>query len=231
MNFNEYKAKKQKNNEEALNFLADDLEETTVYTLHWHDRDTGLILFCGIFRRFSNLKKAIEYKKEFEKMADDEAYCVADFQWFKIKKYIMVDDEFEECMSIDIDFDNNVIHYSYIQTNLKAERIALLEAERIALDKIVTAPYETGDIIIVRAMPMSSDYYAIYIYDERQEGNKHIQMTFEDGVDFREHYWLEKTEKAQNSPNDKLNEISRRIKEEKGNFRKVFQEMDIILPF
>ena len=205
-------------NEKMLEILADDMADNTVYTLHMRDRETDLNLDCGVFRHFSTLKKACENRIEFEEHANDDSYCAADFEWCEIKKYIMVDDELEQKMSAKISFDFKLLHYSIIDDAI--DRTALLE--------YTVAPiYETGDIIKVKNMPLSDDFYIIYIYDETQEGNKHIQMTFDEGPEFCKLYWLETTEKVMISPDNRINDMSAKIKQINGDFSKVFEDNGI----
>ena len=94
--------------------------------------------------------------------------------------------------------------------------------------------YEIGDIIKVKNMPMDEDYYGVYIYDENQKRNKHIVITFDEEPSFFKFNRFENTEKVTKSPNEKINEISKKIKEMNGDFATVLQDIGIkieILPF
>ena len=214
ISFDEYKIKKQQINEHVLKLLADDSRDSTVYTLHMRNRETNLSLDCGVFRHYSTLKETMESRIEFEEIANDDNYCAGDFEWFDIKKYIMKDGEYEQEMTAKVAFDYRLIHY-FKKDDLKDIK-ATLEQE-------VPAPYETGEIIKIKNMPLSEDYYAIYIYDEAQKGNKHIQMTYGDELECCKFHWLELTEKVENCTNDRINELSKEIKEMNGDFLKVFE--------
>lgn len=223
--FAEYKLKKQNINKQVLDILSNDSNDGTLYTLHMRNRETKLNLDCGVFRHYSNLKDAIDGYVEFEEHANDENYSAADFEWFDISKYIMSDGEYKQQMNVKITFGYGLIHY-YIEDSIIEEK-ALLEQN-------VETPYETGDIIKIKNMPLSEDFYGIYIYDENQEDNKHIQMTFNGKADFSKIYWLERTEKAMHCVDERLNDISRQIKAMNGDFSKVFQKYGIkmnIQPF
>ena len=218
ISFAEYKLKKQNINKQVLEILADDSSDGTLYTLHMRSRETKHTLDCGVFRHYSNLKDAMEERIEFEEHANDENYSAADFEWFDISKYIMSDGEYRQKMTAKITFDYSLIHY-YMEDNTVEEK-AVLEQD-------MEIPYETGDIIKIKTLHLFEDYYGIYIYDEKQEGNKHIQMTFHEKADFSKIYWIERTEKAMNCADERLNDISRQIKEMNGDFSKVFQKYGI----
>ena len=215
INFDEYKIKKQQIKEQVKEILADDSHDGTVYTLHMRNRETDHSLDCGVYRHYAALIETMECRVEFEELANDDNYCAANFEWFDIKKYIMKDGEYEEEITAKVAFDYSLIHY-FIKDDLKDIK-ATLEQE-------VVAPYETGEIIKIKNMPLSEDYYAIYIYDEAQKGNKHIQMTFGDEPEFYKLHWLELTEKVENSSDDRINELSKKIKEINGDFSKVLEK-------
>ena len=52
-------------------------------------------------------------------------------------------------------------------------------------------------------------------------------MAFNEKPSFFKTYWLETTERVNDSPNKRLNEISKKIKEMNGDFTKAFQEFGI----
>lgn len=218
INIDEYMLKKQHMDKQVLEMLADDSNDGTLYTLHTNNRETKIALDCGVFKHYSNLKNVIEGRIEFEEHANDGNYCASDFEWFDVKKYILSDGEYKQKMAVKIAFDYSLIHY-YTEDNVIEER-TLLEQE-------VAVPYESGDIIKIKNTPMSEDFYGIYIYDETQEGNKHIQITFDEKAYFCKIHWLEKIEKVIDSPDKRINDISKRIKEMNGNFSKVLKNYGI----
>lgn len=225
MNFEEYKEKKQQINAQVLELLADDSHDCTVYTLHMRNRETNLSLDCGVFKHYSALRETIESRIEFEEHANDDNYCAADFIWFEVKKYIMLDGEYRRKMTVKIDFDHSLIHYFAEGDVIK---------EETPIEHELEAPYETGDIIKIRNAPLSEDFYGIYIYDEKRKGNKHIQMMFNEETEFCKIYWLETTEKVIESPDKRINEMSKKIKEMNGDFSKALQNCGIemkISPF
>lgn len=218
LSFDEYKLKKQNINKKVIDILTDDSNDGTLYTLCMRNRETKLALDCGVFRYYANLKNSMDSRIEFEEFAKDENYSAEDFEWFEINKYIMSTGEYKLKMTVKIAFDYRLIHY-YTEDNVIEEKV-FLEPEVVAL-------YESGDIIKIKNAPLSEDFYGIYIYDETQEGNKHIQMTFNEEVYFCKIHWLEKIEKVISSPDKRINDISKRIKEMDGDFSKVLQNYGI----
>lgn len=218
MNFDEYKIRKQQMNEKVLKILVDDTKEGTLYTLHKRDRASGLNVDYGVFRNYKNLKMAMDACVEFEELANNENYYAADYEWFDITKYVMKDDEYERELSANLAFDYRLIHYIAEECVMKYHTLIEHELE---------PPYETGDIIITKNMPIAEDYYGVYLYDKNQKGNKHLVMAFNEKPSFFKTYWLETTERVNDSPNKRLNEISKKIKEMNGDFTKAFQEFGI----
>ena len=224
MDFEEYKNQKQQMDEKVLKMFVDDTKEGTLYTLHKCDRESGVNLDYGVFRHYSHLKMVMDECVEFEKRGDNEEYSVADYMWFNVKKHTMVDDEYVKEMEAILSFDYRLVHYiadecvfKYHRTNIEHE---------------LEPPYETGDIIKVRNMPIAEDYYGIYIYDENQTENKHRIIHFNENPGYCYCYWLETTEKVTESPNEDINEISKKIKEMNGDFTTVLQNIGIeIDPF
>lgn len=225
MNFDEYKARKHQMNEDVLKMLADDTKEGTIYTLHMRDGEPKSNRGYGVFRHYSNLKVAMDTCVESENSRDNENYCTADYKWFEVRKYTMIDDEYVREMIVKISFEYRIIHYFAEEGILKFNRLIEHELE---------PPYEIGDIIKVKNMPMDEDYYGVYIYDENQKRNKHIVITFDEEPSFFKFNRFENTEKVTKSPNEKINEISKKIKEMNGDFATVLQDIGIkieILPF
>lgn len=225
INFDEYKLKKQQMNEQLLKILADDSDDGTVYILQMRNRETNRVLDCGVFRHYSAMKETIECNIEFEQHANDDNYCAADFKWFDVDKYIMSDGEYTRKMAVGIAFDYSLIYC------LPEDGVMKYPA---SLEQELEAPYETGDIIKIKVAPLSEDYYAIYIYDEKQKENKHIQMMFKEEPEFCKIYWLETTKKVIEGPNKRINDMSKRIKEMNGDFSKALQSCGIkmeIQPF
>lgn len=91
----------------------------------------------------------------------------------------------------------------------------------------VIKPYNTGDILKVKNKPLTDDFYIIYIYDEKRECHKHIQMSFDEKFEFRVLYRLEKTEKVENCPIEQINEMSKKLKENYTEFNKFCEEEKI----
>ena len=71
---------------------------------------------------------------------------------------------------------------------------------------------------------MGDDFYIIYCYDETKAGNKHLQLSLNDEISFFELNWLHKTEKVEKSPFDRINEMSKKIKENPELFKELLEK-------
>ena len=218
MNFDEYKAQKKQMDENVLKILADDTEENTTYTLHKCDRETGFNLDYGVFRQYSHLKTIMDECIEFEEHGDNEEYSAAEYMWFNVEKYTMIDGEYVKEMDAILSFEYRLVHYIADECVMKYQ---------LPIENELEPPYETGDIIKVKNMPIAEDYYGIYIYDENQTENKHMIIHFNENPGCCQCYWLETTEKVTESPNEKINEVSKKIKEMNGDFTTVFQNIGV----
>ena len=219
MNFAEYKAKKKQMDENVLKILADDTKENTIYTLHKCDRESGFNLDYGVFRQYSHLKTIMDECVEFEEHGDSEELCAADYMWFNVEKYTMTDDEYVKEMDAILSFNYRLVHYIADE--------CVLKYHRTNIEHELEPPYETGDIIKVKNMPIAEDYYGIYIYDEKQTENKHMIIHFNENPGCCQCYWLETTEKATESPDARISEISKKIKKMNGDYTSVLQNLGI----
>lgn len=220
MTLEEYISRKKDADNMILAILMDDSSENVVYDLHRHDRlDSGLIMCKGVFKKYKNLKKAMDIHIELMPVADDEGKAVSDYYWFVINKYYLENGEYKKILSCRISFNGEMLHYTFFDEALK--NIDIPKSED------VIKPYNTGDILKVKNKPLTDDFYIIYIYDEKRECHKHIQMYFDEKFEFCTLYWLEKTEKVESCPIEQINEMSKKIKENYEEFNKFFEKQKI----
>lgn len=222
MTLEEYKRKKDEIDLQVYEILKDDSGENVVYDLHRHVRgEDGYIACCGVFKKYENLEAVMASQIEFVEHANNDDYCEGDYSWFVINKYRLHDGEYKEELSCRIDFDGRLLNYLPFGD--------VLRGMEIPSSKDVIKPYNTGDILKVKNTPLTEDFYIIYIYDEDREGNKNLQMCFDEEVTFCEIYWLELTEKVDICPDEKINEMSIKIKDNDTKLDKFFKEQKISL--
>lgn len=220
MTLEEYIVKKKEVDNMILEILMDDSSENVVYDLHRHDRrNSGHIAAGGVFKKYENLKKEMENQIEFMALADDEGEADSDYCWFVINKYSLENGEYKEILSCRLSFAGELLHYLPIGD--------IIREIDIPESRDVIKPYTTGDILKVKNTPLTDDFYIIYIYDEKREGNKHIQMVFDEEFEFCKLHWLEITEKVESCPIEQINEMSKKIKENYTEFNKFFEEQKI----
>lgn len=230
MTLEEYVAKKKNIDKMILEILMDDSDENVVYDLHRHDRrNLGHIACGGVFKKYESLKKEmadqIEYLAEwaewaeFDEFEDEEGGPDSEYCWFVINKYCLENGEYKEMLSCRVSFDGELLHYLPIGNTIR-------EID-IPGSRDVIKPYNTGDILKVKNIPLTDDFYVIYIYDEKRQGNKHIQMLFNEEIEFCKIHWLEITEKVESCPIEQINEMSKKIKENYEEFNKFFEKQKI----
>lgn len=216
----EYMAKKKDVDNIILEILMDDSSENVVYDLHRHDRrNSGHVSSGGVFKKYENLKKEMDDQIEFMALADDEGEADSDYCWFVINKYCLENGEYKEILSCRVTFEGKLLHYLPIGDVIR--EIDIPES------RDVIKPYNTGDILKVKNTPLTDDFYVIYIYDEKREGNKHLQMMLNNEFEFCKIHWLELTEKVDSCPIEEINEMSKKIKENYTEFYKFFEEQKI----
>lgn len=220
MTLEEYISRKKDADNMILEILTDDSNENVVYDLHRHDRlDSGLIMCKGVFKKYENLKKVMDNQIEFMALADDEDEPVSDNYWFVINKYYLENGEYKKMLTCRISFSGELLDYKPFGEMSKFIDIPKSED--------VVKPYNIGDILKVNNKPICDDKYVIYIYDEKRECHKHIQMYFDEKFKFCTLYWLEKTEKVENCPIEQISEMSKKIKENYTEFNKFCEEEKI----
>lgn len=213
MTLEEYIAKKKNIDKMILEILMDDSDENIVYDLHRHDRlDSGLIMSKGVFKKYENLKKTMDNHIELMLVTNDEGRAVSDYYWFVLNKYCLENGEYKKMLTCRISFNGELLDYK-----LFGEMSEIID---IPKSEDVINPYNTGDILKVNHKPICDDKYVIYIHDEKREGHKHIQVSFDEKFEFRVLYWLEKTEKVENCLIKQINEMSKKIKENYTEFNK-----------
>lgn len=216
----EYVTKKKTAYNKILEILVDDSNDNVVYDLHRQDRrDSGLIVSGGVFKKYENLQKEINEQIEFMTFADEVGEPDSKYCWFVINKYCLENGEYKKILSCHVSFDGELLYYSSNGDTIK--EIDIPESRN------VIKPYNTGDILKVRNTPLTGELYVIYIYDEKREGNKHIQMIFDEEIEFYKINWLEITEKVENCPIEQINEMSKKIKENYDEFNKFFEKQKI----
>lgn len=218
----EYKEKLVETNKKVYELLADDSQENAVYVLHERGRNAGETnLFIGIFKNFESLYAIITDKTDFLHTCEWADFCIKDYYWYAVRKYILIDSEYRPVLDCDFDIDGNLLKYSI--DNEKSEI-------DIPLCKNVEKLFENGDIIKVNPSPFGEPYYGIYRYDDNDE-NRHIIMTYDKGYDC---YWItkpERLEKVETCPIKKINQLNKIIKTCNGDYKKAFEKEKITMDF
>lgn len=214
MTFEEYLEEREKTDRYILKELQDDKSDDFVYRVTLMNRydnapDSST---AEIYKKYSNIERRMQMDKEFCEATNFDELDISDYIWWNIEKYVLTDGEYKKYLSCSLSSDGRLIHFfvypGYIEAFLKDENIIdVLNCRNIE------GPYQTGDILKIHQKPIEEDFYVIYCYDETRTGNKHIQMNMKDEIGFCELNWLNKTEKVETSPIEKINEMSKKIKE------------------
>ena len=153
---------------------------------------------------------------------DEKGVNSADYNYFAINKYKLIDGEYTEEMSCRLSSGGELLPSLPEQYNV-------LAGLDIPISRDVIKAYETGDILTVNAAPLSEPYYIIYAYDEKRKGNKHLQLCFEKGkFNFYKIQWLELIEKADSCPIQEINDMSKRIKDNPVKFEKLLENQKVL---
>lgn len=218
----EYKEKLTEANKKVYELLADDSEENTFYVLHERGRNAGETnRFIGIFKKFESLHAIITDKTDFLHTCEWIDFCVKDYYWYEVKKYILIDNMYQHVLDCNFDIDGKLLKY-----NIDNEKTEI----DIPLCKNVERLFENGDIIKVNPSPFGEPYYGIYLYDDNEE-NRHIIMTYDKGYDC---YWITKPdhlEKVKTCPVRRINKLNKTIKKYNGNYKKAFKKKKITMDF
>lgn len=209
----EFIADKERENLKIYNLLKDDSEDGVVYQIHRIIRGEDTVNI-GLFRRFSSLLYAMKDGMKFILAEDD---CFKNRCWFEIEKYRLANGEYKQEISCAISASKKLLYYQPYCTVLKDFKFVLEEH--------VFPPYENGDII--KNAPFSDDFYAIYIYDSARNGNKHIQLCVGEKIRCCKINWLEMTEKTDTCLDERIKEMSRKIKTGYNDFKMFCKENNI----
>ena len=170
LTLSEYKQKKSAVAKEIIKILSDDSSEFTTYQLRYHNSFDGICNPLGIFKKYKNLKARMAEQIEFCELDDisegEKVINSADYNYFAINKYKLIDGEYTEEMSCRLSFGGDLLPSL-------PEQYDVLAGLDIPISRDVIKAYETGDILTVNAAPLSEPYYIIYAYDEKRKGNKH----------------------------------------------------------
>jgi len=214
MKFEEYLEKRTNVDKYILKELKDDVSDDFVYKLTLKNRydDASDSTSTEIYKKYSNVERRMQMDREFCEVTNFDELDINEYIWWNVEKYVLTDGEYKKYISCSLSSDGSLIHFfvypGYLEAFLKDKNII-----DVLNCRNVDAPYKTGDILKVHQKPVGEDFYIIYCYDETKAGNNHLQMTFEDEIGFCELNWLHKTEKVEISPVEKINEMSKKIKE------------------
>ncbi len=223
MTLKEYKEKLAIANKKVYELLADDSEENTVYVLHERGRNAGETnRFIGIFKNFESLHAIITDKTDFLHTCEWIDFCIKDYYWYAVQKYLLVDSEYQLVLDCDFDIDGNLLKYS-------------IDNEKSGIDfplvRNVEKLFENGDIIKVNSLPFGEPYYGIYLYDKK-ETSPHIMMIYENN-DY-DCYWItepERLEKIEECPVKEINKLNKTIKKYNRDYEKAFKKKKITMDF
>jgi hypothetical protein len=219
----EYKEKLVETNKKVYELLADDSQENTVYVLHERGRNAGETnLFIGIFKNFESLYAIITDKTDFLHTCEWADFCIKDYYWYAVQKYLLVDSEYQLVLDCDFDIDGNLLKYSIDDEKLGIDFPLVRNVEKL---------FENGDIIKVNSLPFGEPYYGIYLYDKK-ETSPHIMMIYENN-DY-DCYWIsepERLEKVENCPVKKINKLNKTIKKDNRDYKKAFKKKKITMDF
>lgn len=227
----EYKEKLVETNKKVYELLADDSQGNAVYVLHERGGNAGETnRFIGIFKKFESLPDIITDKTDFLHTCEWIDFCIKDYYWYAVQKYLLVDSEYQLVLDCDFDIDGNLLKYD-IKYNIDNEKLEI----DIPLGKNVEKLFENGDIIKVNPSLFGEPYCGIYLYDETDE-TRHSIITYDKGYD---RYWITKPEcleKVETCPVKKINQLNKIIKKYNSDYKKAFQKKKIkikmdVLPF
>lgn len=211
----EYKEKLVETNKKVYELLADDSQENTVYVLHERGRNAGETnRFIGIFKKYESLHAIITDNTDFLHTCEWVDFCIKDYYWYVVQKYLLVDSEYQLVLDCNFDIDGNLLKYSIDDEELEID---------VPLCKNVEKLFENGDIIKVNSLPLGEPYYGIYIYNKNDK-KPHNILTYSCscyccfGIEN-----LNQISKVKKCPEDKINILSENIKKEKGDYIKVFE--------
>lgn len=224
MTFEEYKSKRNAIDKYILKCLADDSIGDVQYKICLYDRLEKWSGKSEIFKEFDHLNEYIVTEnKNFDFCNAGEEHKPeeskhSEYEWWQVGKYLLIDGEYEEILRCDITLDGELAHFLCLKTEYFGELFQNKEMMDILDCKNVVSPYETGDIIKFNALPMSECFYAIYSYNERFERHNFFYMCCEEEPPLFALRDLRRTEKAKNCPDEELNEISKKVKENQSLF-------------
>lgn len=215
----EYKKKISEMDKTIFEKLAEDSQENTIYMLNLSYKYGDREGVGKIFRKIETLRKKVD-----EEMEELEFYGLEDDYRLHIYRFDLTDGEYSMAIRCTIDRDG------YWINNLFNNDLSVAE---VPLCKRVGKLFDNGDIIKVNSV--YHDYtYAIYLYDENHEnsnGNRHIKMFINDDYYCSWIGRLDLIEKVETCPYDELNAMSSKIKENNGDFAKVFKDLDAVMKF
>ena len=215
MKIEEFIQKKLEENRKIYNILKDDSEDCIIYEVHRTVRDENTV-GVGVFKQFSNLLRAVEDDIKFVSAEDN---AIKNRIWYEIDKKRLIDSEYELDLSCTISADGKIVYYPPYCNALKKFTFVL--------EQEVLPPYKNGDIIKVKNAPFSEDFYVVYFYDNARSGNRHIQLCVGKKISFCKIIWLELTEKADDCSDERINELSRKIKTSNKELKEFCKENNI----
>ena len=218
----EYKEKLVEANKKVYELLTDDSQKNAVYVLHERNRIEGETNhFMGIFKKYESLQAIITDQTDFLRPFECIDFCIKDYFWYVVQKYLLIDSEYQRVLDCNFDIDGNLLKYAIDDEKLEID---------IPLCKNVEKLFENGDIIKANPSPFGEPYYGIYLYDDNDE-NRHIIMTYDKGYDC---YWITKPEhleKVETCPIKKINQLNKIIKTCNGDYKKAFKKKKITMGF
>ena len=243
MTFEEYKEKRSAIDDLILKYLKDDLQPGVAYELYLHDRlSKKEKLSFKIFRQFQSLEKII--MDNFNEIILNHAIWVErpnnksysemkkrnEHQWWEVRKYLLVGGEYEEVIGCNLTLEGKMIDFRCRRREFFDELFQNQELMDVLSCKNVPALYENGDIIKVNSIPNAENFYAIYGYDNRFDGYNHRYMMYDEDIEDTAFYTLidlRDAEKVTTCPDERINKISRMIKENPEKIYELFDKYNI----
>ena len=224
MTFEEYLKKRLEVDQCILEELKDDKSDDFAYQISCLMNGNDLYSnTTKLYKKYSNIELCMQDDKEFCKITNFDDGNLEDCIWWKIQKYVLTDGEYQKYMECTLSASGELIHFfiynGYLEEFFKAENTV-----NVLGCRNVDVPYRTGDILKVKNQPLGDDFYIIYCYDETKAGNKHLQLSLNDEISFFELNWLHKTEKVEKSPVYRINEMSKKIKENPELFKELLEK-------
>lgn len=222
MNYKEYLEERKKIDKYIMDFLKDDQSHQVVYMIAERNRQGSPETYT-VFKKWSNVLNQIE--NDIYELKDFEVPNFKEVFWWSIRKHILIDGEYQEIIHCDITASGELYWFSPSKLGYRLFNNLLGCRKDILFLNNVDALYGIGDIVKVKCIPKGEDYYGIYGYGDKQ----HFLLCFdkEQKINFEKISMFYNMERVTEAPDEKLNEMSNKIRNNSKIFIKLINEHGI----